>query len=183
MTDTSKPRYQHNGCTFLGQDGKADLYYAKQCVGGETLIARFSSEPADYTSGTCFAYGSNPFLLKARQIAQSQGLMQYDLKEALHSMQPHASAALKDELSGHLRASEQGKALMLLATDKVAGAAAVQQLIAAGADAYVARFPDKDRDVVKGWVASELSNAQDWLRRLNLPHAHEMEFAAAVYED
>lgn len=56
-----KPNYVHDcdKCTFLGSavvDGKVvDLYH---CAYEPTIIARWSSEGGDYSSGNCFGEGS-----------------------------------------------------------------------------------------------------------------------------
>jgi len=51
---SSKPRYQHDcdACVFLGEHKKYDLYFC----GGDwpTVIARYSSDGPDYTSGIAF---------------------------------------------------------------------------------------------------------------------------------
>lgn len=47
------PHYTHDcdNCTFLGNNGRADLYYCTQSGTRVTLIARYSSEGSDYISG------------------------------------------------------------------------------------------------------------------------------------
>ena len=47
------PEYQHdcNGCTYLGQTiGRSKLVDLYQC--GDTIIARYSNAPEDYSSTT-----------------------------------------------------------------------------------------------------------------------------------
>lgn len=70
-----KPLYEHDSdcCTFLGIFKNADLYYCKQ-MNNPTVIARFSSDPSDYSSGLCFADRS-PFLGEAKRLALQQELL------------------------------------------------------------------------------------------------------------
>ncbi len=56
----ANPVWEHDKtcCKFLGTvlnagDKLVDLYYCP--TGGPTVIARYSNEPSDYTSGICFA--------------------------------------------------------------------------------------------------------------------------------
>ena len=184
MTTTNDtPRHKHTctSCTFLGQHGKADLYFCGQHSAGATLIARNSSEGADYNSGTCFSYGAYPALHEARLRAQALGLMKYNLEEALHSMSPQADPEYKQELHEALSTSEIGQALMLLAENTVAGTEAVRHPIDEKAAGYQTRFPDKDLESLKRWARDHVTNAQAWLHRLALPHAQEPQFAQAVY--
>lgn len=55
---TNKPMFEHDSkcCVFLAhfsnsKFGPCDLYYCDQGGLGKTLIARFSDEPSDYSSG------------------------------------------------------------------------------------------------------------------------------------
>lgn len=182
-TSNDTPRHKHDctACTFLGQHGKADLYFCGKQPTSTTLIARHSSEGADYISGTCFSYGTTPALHEARLRAQAQGLMAYNLEEALHAMSPKANLECKQELHDALSSSELGQALMLLADNPTAGTAAVRHLIDDQAAEYKSRFPDKDLECLKGWARTHVTNAQSWLCRLALPHAKEPQFAEAVY--
>lgn len=177
------PRHKHDctACTFLGHHGKADLYFCGKQPGGATLIARHSSEGADYASGTSFSYGALPALHEARLRAQALGLMAYNLQEALHAMSPKADSECKRELHGALSTSDVGQALMLLAENPTAGTEAVRHLIDNQAAEYKSRFPTKDLESLKDWARTNVTNAQDWLRRLALPHAEEPQFAQAVY--
>jgi len=88
-TAVESPQFKHDcsSCVFLGrhQDGKTsvDLYYHPS----ETLpsvIARFSSEGPDYTSGMEGSYGSNPLLTTARHRAEQRGLLKYNVRQAVH---------------------------------------------------------------------------------------------------
>ena len=61
------PLYEHDcgRCEYLGRyeyDGdNFDLYYCAHEVGGEpTVIARWSSDGPDYTSGLCFIHVTKP---------------------------------------------------------------------------------------------------------------------------
>lgn len=70
-----KPKFKHDceSCVFLGRFEGADLYY---CAGQrtETIVARFSSEGADYTSGLCFGKKRiNRHLAQAYDLAVCQG--------------------------------------------------------------------------------------------------------------
>lgn len=52
--ENAAPRYQHDccQCVSLGALGNADLYYCDQGkTDGSTVIARYSDEGSDYTSG------------------------------------------------------------------------------------------------------------------------------------
>lgn len=107
--------------------------------------------------------------------------MAYNLQEALHAMSPKADTECKQELHEALSTSDVGQALMLLAENPVAGTEAVRHLIDDQAAEYKFRFPNKDLESLKGWARTNVANAQDWLRRLALPHAEEPQFAQAVY--
>lgn len=50
-------RFEHDcdGCIPLGKSGKADLYFCTQGGRMPTVIARFSDDEPDYTSGLAFA--------------------------------------------------------------------------------------------------------------------------------
>ncbi len=69
-------RFQHDcdNCKPLGEFGDADLYYCNQQIGGPTLIARYSSDGADYISGLCFA-DKVPALGEARKRAFDAGYL------------------------------------------------------------------------------------------------------------
>jgi hypothetical protein len=72
---TGKPRYQHDceHCSFLGPWREFDLYH---CAGQRTytLIARKSSEPADYASGA-ECEGTIPAIAVAGERARRAGLI------------------------------------------------------------------------------------------------------------
>lgn len=70
-------RFQHDcdTCKPLGEFGDADLYYCDtQLIGGQTVIARYSSDGGDYQSGMSFA-DKIPALGEARKRAMEQGYM------------------------------------------------------------------------------------------------------------
>lgn len=69
-------RYDHDcgACVFLGQFGSADLYFCPQGGSIPTVIARYSSSGADYTSGI-FAGNRHPDLLEAKMRATARGLL------------------------------------------------------------------------------------------------------------
>lgn len=69
-------RYQHNcdKCKPLGEHGDADLYFCDQGDLGMTVIARYSSDGADYTSGLCAA-PFVPDLGEAKKRAIAVGLL------------------------------------------------------------------------------------------------------------
>jgi hypothetical protein len=55
----------------LGQHGESDLYFCQQMLGGPTVIARYSSEGPDYSSGLEFAkLGLNSSLVVAYERAK-----------------------------------------------------------------------------------------------------------------
>lgn len=58
------PRYQHDcsACTFLGHFAGYDLYFCPQGGFSPTVLARFSNEGPDYTSGMGSAH---PALIEA----------------------------------------------------------------------------------------------------------------------
>ncbi len=72
------PQFEHDStcCTFLGRtvaDGQPyDLYI---CVGGKTVLARWSSEPSHYTSGLVFV-NDIPELGEAYNRAIDRGLIE-----------------------------------------------------------------------------------------------------------
>jgi len=59
---TDSPRYEHDctSCIFLGQSGKADLYACQVRGRVDTVIARYSDEGSDYSSGILFADKEGP---------------------------------------------------------------------------------------------------------------------------
>ena len=50
------PQFKHDcdKCVHTGSDPTHDYYYCSTCVGGPTVIARYSNEGPDYASGMCF---------------------------------------------------------------------------------------------------------------------------------
>lgn len=84
-------RHDCDCCHFLGryrtENGEADLY-AHPGKLMPTVIARFSSDGPDYSSGLCFAYGSSPNLSEARRRAELLGVMDYDVYQALDYAKP-----------------------------------------------------------------------------------------------
>lgn len=76
---TEFPQFTHDCdvCTFLGrsENGRADLYFCKQSGdAGPTVIARYSSDGADYLSGLMFA-GTQPWLREAAKVAKARNLL------------------------------------------------------------------------------------------------------------
>jgi len=69
-------RYTHDcdACKPLGEFGNADLYFCAQ-LGIPTVIARFSSDGPDYTSGMEFAKSRND-LAEAKKRAIAAGHLQ-----------------------------------------------------------------------------------------------------------
>jgi len=70
------PNHTHDcdKCIYLGETGTpkpTDLYYCEQ-GGFPTLIARYSSEPSDYSSGL---KGEFPGWENARDVARARGLI------------------------------------------------------------------------------------------------------------
>ena len=72
----TKPRFTHDcdRCTFLGQDGKHDLYYCPQ-GSFPTVIARYGNDGPDYTSGMSLV-DIVPALKEAKRRAIEKGLIQ-----------------------------------------------------------------------------------------------------------
>jgi hypothetical protein len=68
-----KPQFTHDCdiCTFLGTFNGADLYHHAES--SPTIIARFSSDGPDYTSGVILA-DVNPFLGEAKRRALARYL-------------------------------------------------------------------------------------------------------------
>lgn len=76
------PKYTHecDSCTFLGTYNDKDLYHCIQVGDLHTVIARNSSNPADYFSGINYAKKSlkdsiTPELRVAYLIAKDKGLI------------------------------------------------------------------------------------------------------------
>ena len=69
-----KPLYEHDctNCIHLGVHDKADLYFCLQGGNMPTVIARYSNEGSDYTSGMLFP---RPELIRAKELAKEKGLM------------------------------------------------------------------------------------------------------------
>lgn len=72
-------RHDHAGCIYLGSTfaagpmPTADLYFCEQ-GGFPTVIARFSSDESDYTSGLALA-DHDEYLGAAKHLAQIRGLL------------------------------------------------------------------------------------------------------------
>mgnify|MGYP000101909513 CR=1 FL=1 len=77
--EREKPQFEHDcsHCTFLGRfdDGRpCDLYWCQGLI-ETTVIARYSDEGSDYTSGMIFADRNlNPALVEAKRRAVALGL-------------------------------------------------------------------------------------------------------------
>ena len=73
-SDRMNRRFDHDceSCTFLGQWKEYDLYFCTQGGSMPTVIARFSSEGQDYTSGI---HSMNPCLIVAQARATRMGLI------------------------------------------------------------------------------------------------------------
>ncbi len=75
--EKDEPRFQHDCscCTFLGthknESHDVDLYHCDQGGSIPTVIARFSGDGPDYTSGIT---SDDPLLVEARLRAQERGL-------------------------------------------------------------------------------------------------------------
>jgi hypothetical protein len=86
LTLRQERQFEHDCaiCVYLGTvvAGKrlADLYVHPHqgvfCM--PTVIARYSNEGSDYTSGMCFSYGSNADLTVARIAAEERGIDCYE---------------------------------------------------------------------------------------------------------
>lgn len=77
MTKVEKPVFKHDCecCNFLGHWVEQDLYFCGTNGGaGPTVIARFSSDGPDYSSGLKFA-DHFPHLREARDRAVKKGLL------------------------------------------------------------------------------------------------------------
>lgn len=63
-------RFQHDcdQCIPLGMTSRADLYF---CPKEPTVIARYSDEGGDYSSGICFA-DRHPDLAEAKKLARAK---------------------------------------------------------------------------------------------------------------
>jgi len=75
-----KPNFVHDCdcCEFLGTFNKHDLYF---CSSEHTVVARYGSDGADYTSGLEFATkDGNKHLYMAKVIKIGLILDEYDLK-------------------------------------------------------------------------------------------------------
>ena len=78
-TAHSAPQFahDHDKCVFLGpvtlEGTDADLYYCDQS-GMPTVIARFSDQDSDYTSGLVLAE-HDPFLSEAKRRATTRGII------------------------------------------------------------------------------------------------------------
>jgi hypothetical protein len=74
----TKPLYKHDcpACKFLGQDdtGTQDIYFCPQGGFDPTIIARFSDEDSNYTSGIVFA-GHVPAIALGVKRATKLGLL------------------------------------------------------------------------------------------------------------
>lgn len=74
-------QFEHdcNACVFLGHVDKHDLYFCPNDILGPTVIARWSSEGPDYSSGLCFIC-CNPLLHEAAKRAVQRGLLDPNAK-------------------------------------------------------------------------------------------------------
>ena len=93
---TQPPQFTHDceQCTYLGRHvddkgNEADLYiHLTQRDVEQTVIARYSSEGREYSSGAPFSFGSNPALTEARLRAQARGLVEFDVVSAVNYAKP-----------------------------------------------------------------------------------------------
>lgn len=71
-----EPRFRNDCevCVFLGRDGEHDLYFCEVSPIMPTVLARFSDEPEDYTSGLALANFVPP-LGVALERARAKGLI------------------------------------------------------------------------------------------------------------
>jgi hypothetical protein len=82
MTDAmneTAPRYEHEceGCIYLGQWNKFDLYYCPQGGRLPTVLARYGDRGEEYNSGLALAENM-PQLGEARRRAIAAGLLGSD---------------------------------------------------------------------------------------------------------
>jgi hypothetical protein len=70
-----EPLYKHDCaiCVFLGTFNEADLYFHHGPL-ERTVVARYSSDGPDYSSGLCFA-DVNPNLREAKRRAIEKNLL------------------------------------------------------------------------------------------------------------
>lgn len=70
------PLYKHdcNECVYLGSYKKVDLYFCNQWGELKTVIARYSDDGPDYTSGLELV-SRNEYLAEAKRRAIEKGLL------------------------------------------------------------------------------------------------------------
>ena len=181
--DGTYPRFAHDcsACRYLGQFGESDLYFCKGSF-ESSVIARRSSDGPDYSSGMPFAYGSIPALTEARRRAQKLDLCQYSIKEAVaYANAERMDEATREELRVNLQASEMGKAVHALAMSAADGPQLVEAFLSREADAYKAKFPERDMEELRGWARSHLHHAWEWSHRLGLPVMPQAQFIMALH--
>lgn len=180
----SYPRFRHDcsRCVFLGVFEDADLYACKNEIEA-TVIARFSDEGGNYSSGIAFGYGMNPLLTEARRRANRQGILPFNLKDALRHMPHQADESLRQELAEALLTSEIGVALRLLSLNAVSGTLALRAIVDAKAQNFAVSFPDKDFESLRDWVRTEVNDAWTWTRLLGYPCPDKKTFTEAIYQD
>lgn len=96
-------RFQHDceKCKPLGEFEDADLYYCEvQLIGGQTVIARYSDDGADYQSGLIFA-DNIPALGEARNRAIAAGYMPSNAERNGSRSESDCRAKLGDLESKH----------------------------------------------------------------------------------
>lgn len=72
----STPKFKHDcdRCNFLGrhEETDSDLYYCRQYHKVPTLVARYSDDPVDYSSGLSFV-ATMPEIAEANRLAVAAG--------------------------------------------------------------------------------------------------------------
>lgn len=100
----AKPLFQHDcgHCHYLGtyrdEAGRMSDLWVHLTGALPTVIARYSSEGPDYTSGMSFSYGLNAALTEARRRAEQRGLREYNTWEALNYVSDKDATAVAELL-------------------------------------------------------------------------------------
>lgn len=178
-----KPLYRHDcsRCHFLGSVDNADLY---ACIGAseQTVIARYSDEGANYSSGLYFAYGANPLLTEARMRAQKRDLLAYDLDMALAYVAtiPEGNPSAQ-ELLERLMETRTFDVLRAMPSDMAKGTKALHALLQPMVAAELREDDTLLVDNAVDNVCRRINQAWNWMRHFKQDVPARTEFMLALY--
>lgn len=170
MNLATPPRFNHycEKCTYLGPYEKTDLYICGTDT-NSTVLARFSSEDADYISGMPSSYASYGPLSVARQRAQEKGLTFYDITQAVFYLHTDSDKRLTDELKVHLQGHPISKAISALAADEISGTVQVHAELARSIEELLREDTPSNRLNIAMTLSGQFEHFARWHVLFNMP--------------